>query len=623
MKENIKQKNTDLKEKVLFVLSSLLAGFALTYRTTEALPLWAYGEVNQDFLIARIYSTLGDYQFDMIAASVLCGLGLYVALKKFAEYKRGIFMPLILSVIVVLGRSAGTYGDLSGVFGTLPFIIRSMLAITGYAVIFRVLFALLEAGFERVSVISDTFGSFRRIFGEKTFANVFIILMVLWLPIEILNFPGNYNADFIGQLMQNTGEMPWSGHHPIVLTLVIGLFFDAFKAVFGNYDLALFVWILIQSSCLAASLALTISVLKKKGARISVLVLTLSVYVLSPIYSNIATTAIKDVPFAAACIWYCVLVCEFYEDEAAFISNRSNVIRICLAAFFICMCRNNGSIIVFVNGLVMCVHAMKNGEGKQMPATTIKKVLLFLIVPLGVYTALSSGIKAATCAESDGMKEMLSIPMQQTALTLVRYEDELTPEEAESINALFGNYHDMIESYDPTISDPVKQYYDIHADSAVVAGYLKTWAGMFFKHPGTYFESFFLSTYGWFDPETDTSVRYEGDSELFTKTGLFEGADEILIFFYRYLDRISVFGMLQSPGLWTWIMLLLIRRRKSSLHLYPMQLITLLVCMAGPCFIKHARYAFPIMFTVPFMIGYEAILFENGECKKMQEGQTG
>ena len=146
----------------------------------------------------------------------------------------------------------------------------------------------------------------------------------------------------------------------------------------------------------------------------------------------------------------------------------------------------------------------------------------------------------------------------------------------------------------------------------MVFGYMKTWTGMFFKHPGTYFESFFLSVYGWFDPETDTSVRYEGDSELFPRTGLFEGADELLIFAYRYIDRVSLFGMLQSPGLWTWIMILLIRRRKGSSHLYAVQLISLLVCMAGPCFMKHARYAFPIMFTIPFMVGLEGLMM-NGE----------
>ena len=602
--------NTKKENRILFVISALLAGFAITYRTTEAAPFWAYGKVTQDFLIARIYSTLGDYQFDMIVAALLAGCAMKLICDRFGKYLKGYVLPMILGLIVVLGRSAITFGNLSGIYETVPFIIRSVLAAAGFGIIFRYVFALAEAGLVHISLSRGEKKIFAGLFGKNIFRNVCLLLMLLWIPIMILNYPGNHNADFIGQLMQTTGDMPWSGHHPIVLTSFIGVFFGAFRAVFGNYDLALFVWIFLQSLALAAALSLTIAYLKKKGASQYLLVTVLAVYVLSPIYSNIATTAIKDVPFAAACIWYCVLTAMYYEDVQAFIGKRSSLIKLVIASVLICMCRNNGSIIVFVNGLVMCVYGLgkARAEEKTDLKNLIKKAAFFLILPIGIYTAFSSGIKAYVNAESDGLKEMLSIPMQQTTLYMTRYESELTDEEISSVNALFGNYENMIESYDPFISDPVKQYYDTKASNEVVSGYLKTWFKMFFKHPGTYFESFFMSTYGWFDPETDTSVRYELDSDYFTRTGLFEGADELIIYFYRYIDRISFFGMLQSPGLWTWVMLLLIRRRKENLHLYPMQLITLLVCMAGPCFMKHARYAFPIMFTIPFLMGYEGTL---------------
>ena len=591
-----------------FIISALLAGFALTFRFTEGLPFWAYGRVSQDFIKHRIFTMLGDYQFDMIAASLLCGAAIYFVREKFGKYLKGCVLPTILGFIVVFGRSAAEFGNLSGVFVTFPSVLRAVLASLGFGVIFRLIFALFEAGLKKVSSLDNGLKIMDRVFDEHLFRNVILILFVLWLPVTILNFPGNYNADFIGQMMQNTGDMPWSGHHPIVLTAVIGVWFKLFKAVFGNYDLGLFGWIILQEIALASALSLTLKELKKRGARTSLLTLILGIYVLSPIYSNIVTTAIKDVFFIAAVILYFLLAISFYDDEKAFLSDKKKFFKICLAAFLVCACRNNGSIIVFVNGLVMCVYGLKNCANKEV----VKKVLVLIILPMGLYTALSSGIKAYTHAESDGLKEMLSIPMQQTALYLTRYEDELTSEEIENINALFGNYGDMIESYDPTISDPVKQYYDTNAGKDVVLGYMKTWTGMFFKHPGTYFESFFLSVYGWFDPETDTAVRYEGDSELFPRTGLFEGADELLIFAYRYIDRISFFGMLQSPGLWTWIMILLIRRRKGCVHLYALQLISLLVCMAGPCFMKHARYAFPIMFTMPFMIGFEGLKM-NGE----------
>ena len=601
------QKNTG-RENLLFIISSLLAGYALTFGFTSGDPFWAYGRVSLDFFKARIFSALGDYQFDMLVCALLCGCAIYFVKEKLSAYLRGYAMPFILGFIVVAGRAAAEYGNLYYAFGTVPFTLRAVLASLGFGVIFRLVFALFEAGLKKVSSLENGPKFFDTLFGDHTARNVFILLIVLWLPVTILNFPGNYNADFIGQMMQNTGEMPWSGHHPIVLTALIGIWFGFFRMVFGNYDLGLFFWIVLQEIALASALSLTIRELKKRGAKTPLLASVLGIYVFSPIYSNIVTTAIKDVFFISAVIWYVLLAVSYYEDEKVFLADKKKLFMICLAAFLACMCRNNGSILVFVNGVVMCVHGMEKSSVKGLA----KKAVVFIILPLGIYTAFSSGIKAAVNAESDGLKEMLSIPMQQTALYMTEYEDELTEEEIGSVNALFGNYKDMIESYDPTISDPVKQYYDTNADGRVVAGYLKSWAKMFFKHPGTYFESFFLSVYGWFDPETDTSVRYEGDSEFFTRTGLFEGADEILIFAYRYIDRISFFGMLQSPGLWTWIMFLLIRRRKGSSHLYAVQLISLLICMAGPCFMKHARYAFPIMFTIPFMMGYEGLLM-NGE----------
>ena len=607
MDKKVTGQDNKFKNTVVLILSSLLAGFALTYKTSVADPFWAYGRVSLDFIKHRLFTTFGDYQFDMMVASAACGVCIYYVKKNFSKYLRGNVLPFIFGLIIILGRSATAFGDLSGVYGTFPYVFRSCLAALGFGIIFRSLFALFEAGLDKVSVLEGGSAFLSKLFGEHLFRNVIIVLIVLWLPVTILNYPGNYNADFIGQMQQTTGEMAWSGHHPIVLTAIIGLWFRLFKAVFGNYDLGLFVWILLQELALSAALSLTLKELKKRGAKTPLLTAVFAVYVLSPIYSNIVTTAIKDVFFAAAVIWYVVIAVSFYEDEK-FLTEKKNVFKLCLSAILVCMCRNNGTIIVFVSGLVMCTYKLEKAFNKEL----VKKVLICMIIPLGIYTAFSSGIKAAVNAESDGLKEMMSIPMQQTALYLTRYDDQLTAEEIESINALFGNYEDMIESYDPTISDPVKQYYDTSASGKAVAGYLKTWFSMFFKHPGTYFESFFLSTYGWFDPETDTSVRYEGDSEFFTKTGLFEGADEILIFAYRYIDRVSFFGMLQSPGLWTWIMILLIRRRKGSAHLYPVQIISLLVCMAGPCFMKHARYAFPIMFTIPFMMGYEGLMF-NGE----------
>ncbi len=613
------QKNTDsmeeatrvIKHPVWFVLSCLLAGFAVTYKVSEAYPFWAYGEVSEDFIIARIYSLVGDYQFDMVIAAVLCGAAFYLITLKYQKYLKGYTLPAILSVITVFARSVNSFGDLTGIFETIPDLVRSTLVILGFTVIFRYVFALFDLGLDLVSTKNTIPRFMEKFFGEHSFRNVIVLLMILWLPVTIINAPGNYNADFAGQLMQTIGQMPWSTHHPLLLTTFIGGFFALFKAIFGNYDLGLFVWILLQEFAFASALSLTITYLRKKNASGLLLLTVLSVYAISPIYSNIATTAIKDVPFASACIWYAVLMSEYYEDREAFLCNRKNVFKICLAAFLVCALRNNGLMIVLVSGLVMTFYntaeKKKNASPVRGKKDTFFKALMFLLIPILIFEVLLNIAKAATHAESDGLKEVLSVPMQQTGLYLTRYPDDITDSEKAALDALFTTYRKFEENYNPYIADPIKQYFDTDADPETVTGYFKAWFTMFLRHPLTYVESFFVNSYGWFDPGTDTSIRYEEDDDLFTKTGLFNGADKLLIFFYRYIDRISVLGFLQSPGLWTWIMFLLIKRRKGTWHLYPMQLITLLVCMAGPCCINHARYAFPIMFTIPFMLGIEGI----------------
>ena len=82
------------------------------------------------------------------------------------------------------------------------------------------------------------------------------------------------------------------------------------------------------------SSSFTLKELKKRGAKTPLLTAVFAVYVLSPIYSNIVTTAIKDVFFAAAVIWYVVIAVSFYEDEK-FLTEKKNVFKLCLSAILV------------------------------------------------------------------------------------------------------------------------------------------------------------------------------------------------------------------------------------------------------------------------------------------------
>ena len=137
--------------------------------------------------------------------------------------------------------------------------------------------------------------------------------------------------------------------------------------------------------------------------------------------------------------------------------------------------------------------------------------------------------------------------------------------------------------------------------------YFLAWAKGFFKHPGVYFEAFFAHVYGWFEPGVSNAPRYEAEYNLFAKKGLFTGADKVLVFVYRLADRITPLGLLQNVGAYTWAMLILCgylkRNNKKMLVLLTPLLVSLLICMVSPCFYLHPRYAYPYMFTLPFLYG--------------------
>ena len=122
------------------------------------------------------------------------------------------------------------------------------------------------------------------------------------------------------------------------------------------------------------------------------------------------------------------------------------------------------------------------------------------------------------------------------------------------------------------------------------------------------------------------AVRYEAQSELFRQGGLVPGADKLLLFVYRLAEYIPFLAVLENVGVYTWLLFILggMARRekfKKGILLTPL-FISLLICMAAPCFYLHPRYAFPIMFTIPFLYGIMSGEI-TGEGRTVHEQSTG
>lgn len=608
-------KRNDKYKKTMRVIMAFFISFACTVQFHRpGIP----GEYEEriDYLLAQVTELLGEYSFLSVFLFVFALVFLAYTDGRLAVYKEqkgkrpsGYLLPAFFSVCLFLGRSYQETNSWVYCFGSLVNAVKFLAACFGMTVLLHRMFLLLSDFYEKGSESRWQCRLSRWLFGKHCFLKIFLLLFLLWFPVLLLSFPGNLCYDVLGQIDQVVGNAPYSAHHPLLHTLLVGGMTELGHRLTGSYDAGLFAYVLLQAALLASALAGTLWWLVRQeftrgGVSHPVLLAILGIYVFSPMYSNIASTAIKDVPFLAAFIWYVILLAEVYFHRERLRELRFVVIFL-VVEVLMSLLRNNGFYVLFLTGLVLTAAWWKQAEKRER----ISVFLYSFLLPVLLSKLLGGLLLTGLSAEKGKAAEMLSLPFQQTARYLQLYRQELTTREEAAIAAVLGEAEQVAAMYDPKLADPVKSLY--YAQQAVtgkeLVEYGKVWFRDFFKHPCVYLEAFFTHVYGWFDPQVSNAVRYEAASSLFSRRGLFAGADKVLIFVYRFAERITPLGLLQNVGAYTWVLLLLLgylwRNNRSLAVLLTPLLVSLLICMVSPCFYLHPRYAYPYMFTIPFLGG--------------------
>ncbi len=603
-----------LRNKLSAVLQAMLIACALQMRFSPVLNREDYKSVIH-YLYAQVTGLLGEYSFSGLLIFVMA-LIFVLRMRQMDCQKQylGRLLPFFFSFCLLVGQSYSLAGNWSLCFGGGFRVIGFLLAFAGYGILFRFLIALFLGVYQR-AVNSDWRPErLERFLGKNCFRNVFLLLMLLWMPVLLLSYPGNLCYDCLGQIEQGLGLAPYSAHHPLLHTLIVSAFIKVGRLVTGGNDAGLFVYVLLQASALAAALAATMARLAKRQVSLAVRLAVACVYVFAPMYSNMASTAVKDVPFLAAVIWYMLLLEELVTEG---MEDRRPLfwLRLILVQVLVGLLRNNGIYMVVLTGIAVACKSIfsrgkaveKIGVGKVRIGKRLALLLCLAVLPFLAYRAGNELLVRGLSAERGSVAEMLSIPFQQTARYLQFYRQELSQEEKAAIEGVLANVDVVAASYDPDISDPVKALYQRDSGPGRLVQYFKVWFTCFLKHPSVYAEAFLAHVYGWFDPGVTNAVRYEAASDLFRQGGLFPGADKILIFLYRFAEYIPLLALLENVGMYTWLLFILAGvalrgRKRAGILLVPL-FVSLLICMASPCFYLHPRYAYPILFTLPFLYG--------------------
>ena len=492
-------------------------------------------------------------------------------------------------------------------------VLKAAGALCGYALIFYFtlngLFCRLQECSNRTeeSVIGEKRG-YAGLLMKRPFQTSFLTLLLGYSPYMIASYPALFMGDCQTIIPQGFGVSPLTTHHPVPYTLFLCGTLKAGKELLHSWNAGAFLFALMQTLFFLTVMAYSIQILIRKAGCSWKWALALEIYyVVSPRISNCMFVITKDVWYAACLLLFGIAV--FCLQQEGWL--RRNIFQLVLSAAGILIFRRDGFYVLVLSFAVYLLFSRKLRKG--MP--------IILITVLGLHLAFNQMIYPAAGIQKGSIKEMLSIPLQQTARCAKYLGDSLTEEEKNEILDLFffDSIEEMGETYDPSLVDYIKFRFPEQVDRETLNRYLHLWAEMGMKYPATYLNAFINNYFEYVYPGcVFMQCSYDWSETCFERVNEKIGSDfrypETLDNYRHGLETVRErvfeaypFRLLNMPGMTTWFLLiwvfwLMYSGKTEHLMLAVPLLVVMLICFASPCNGYYCRYQYPLLPYLPWAI---------------------
>lgn len=520
------------------------------------------------------------------------------------------FLALLFSFFMVFGYSYDVVGNASLVNSSLYFIVISIIKYISFYYMFK---TTLHLVYQKIITYKwkekVTNSKISKAFREHPLLFSFIFIFICYLPYLIAFAPAIMCYDPANQIKEVMGihtrymdsvilldpNMTLTNFNPIIHTLLIG---GCFKLgyVLGSVNLGLMLYTLIQTTILVFVLSYSISYMKKEGVPTKLLWLTLLIYAFVPVFPFYAVATVKDTLFSAFILLYVIQIYDIIKYDG----TKKKYILLFITASLVIFFRNNGIYTVLLSMPFLLIAEKQ----KRKPITAI--LVLLLVIHIGYGKVLLPSLKISNTS----IREVLSIPFQQTARVVKYHKDEIPEEEAKIIDYLL-NFETLGDRYESYISDPVKNEYNKEATNEDLMNYFKVWFSQFFRYPVDYIDATISNVYGYFYPNTAKWYIYSGvdENEKLPEAGFSyhfifpRWMREILSNYGNQFPYYPVVGMFVNIGFVVWIYFimvgfLLVDKKRKYLPVLLPALSLILVCVASPVN-TYFRYAQPYVFALP------------------------
>lgn len=437
----------------------------------------------------------------------------------------------------------------------------------------------------------------------------FLFLLLCWLPVFLAVYPGFFVYDAQDEYVQ-VATRTFSTHHPLVHVLLLGGIICGVHKLTDSYNLGIACYMVFQMALAAGVFTFLFSYLRKKKVSRVLRLVGLVWLGLFPTVVMFTLCSAKDALFTLALLLLLVCLLEMGTEETFFESKGWRILYVCSGASMMVL-RNNG-FYAFLVMIPLLLFLKKSRRGQ---------VFFLSACAVAVCLLVNGGLKTVLHADDSEYQELLTVPIQQLARTYKYAPEAFSEEDREILYEVLDE--EALSLYTPRLSDPVKYRFDNETFGKNKGRYVGLWLRVGAKKPLIYLNAWWMTSYGFWYP--DTVINVYGGNTVFTFTykdnsyfgyevelpGVRESKIPWLDEVYRKLslevwkERIPVVSWLFSPGAMFWFYAFLFawllnnRRYEIMYPFLPIFLLWLTVLL-GPTYLP--RYVLFFWYALPLFL---------------------
>lgn len=462
---------------------------------------------------------------------------------------------------------------------------------------------------------------------QKPFTTAFISLFIVYLPCAVAYYPALFiMGDTRIQIIQAYGELGiavpeylkghmlsdtvfLNTHHPPVHTLLIHLCLVIGNGLFHSANAGIFLYVVLQWLCVLTAVSYVEKILVEKlHVSVKYAVFVSLYYIISPIMQGYMFMVTKDILYSVFLLYFLISLYFLYLGK----KSRRLYTGAFISSLGVLLFRNDAKYILVLSFLIIAVFHKK-----------FRQTAMRFIIGILCFSILYSGILSLCSVTHGSIREMLSVPFQQTARYVKYHEEELTEEQKQAIDKVL-DYSSLSIRYNVNLSDAVKSSYKEDASTEDLIRYFKAWFEMLKKHPGTYIQATMNNYYSYFYPVGRTLRNFNFDTSAYSMDTTNENVAPLGMRFYypkslesyrnayeKIRDSVAAFPliaifMLPAAYTWTLILLFFYSLRKESKNAVAFLIIpcmiVLVCCLLGPCNGHYGgRYLYPVIMSMPLL----------------------